>query len=273
MTETICNTRQKNTADPLLSFHHVSVSYDGREVVHDVSLSVNKGEILGIAGESGSGKSTLIRAAMGLLDNGGLVTRGDIFYKGINVTESSAKQLRSLRGPEMAMVFQNTAASLCPVRTVEKQLYESIRAHENIEKKEIRNQAIDLLSRLGIQDGERVLKSFPFELSGGMNQRVGIMLSMLLNPALLFADEPTSALDVTMQKQIAQEMLLLQKNFGTTVVLVSHNIGLLQFMADNIAVMKDGCLVEYGSRDQILNDPKEAYTKELIHSVPRLRRG
>lgn len=258
------------TAAPLLEIRHVSISYYENEVVHDVSLCVNEGEIFGIAGESGSGKSTLLRACLGLLGKGGLVNRGDIYFKGFNVTNLPEKELTKIRGREIGMVFQNTEASLCPVRTIEKQLYESIPDLNGTARDEVRKKAEILLKKMDLPDSGRILKSYPFELSGGMNQRVGIMLSMIQKPALLLADEPTSALDVTIQKQIAEELMNLRKEFGVTILLVSHNMGLLRFMADSIAIMKDGRIVESGPKEKIFHAPEAGYTRELISAVPTL---
>ena len=186
--------------ESLLKLEHVTICYNGEPVVHDVDLELNKGEILGVVGESGSGKSTIIKAIMGLLGNEGMVTEGDIWYKGKNIVDMPEKELRTLLGPEIAMIFQDSGAALCPIRTVGDQIYESLREHEKISRHECDRRALEMMAKIGLKDGGRVLKSYPFELSGGMNQRVGICISMLQNPSLLLADEPTSALDVTVQK-------------------------------------------------------------------------
>lgn len=260
----------------ILKFDHVDVSYNGRVVVKDISFSVARGEILGIVGESGSGKSTLIKAAMGLLGDYGLVTRGDIYYMGkdgvLNVPELSKSELRKLCGREIGMIFQNAGSSFCPIRTVGAQIYEAMREHEDISKKECTDRAVELMEKLGFEDGERILQSYPFELSGGMQQRVGIAAAMLPGPKVLLADEPTSALDVSVQRQVVDEMLLVRENFGTSIVLVTHNIGVIGAMADNVLVMKDGEMVEYGETVQILEAPKEEYTKKLMAAVPWLAR-
>lgn len=258
---------------PLLDVQYVDISYGGKPVVQDLSLQMEPGEILGIVGESGSGKSTVLKAAMGLLGNSGAVTRGDIYYKGQNVTDRRENELRKLRGPEMGMIFQNTEASMCPIRTIEDQLYESVLEHEKISRKEIRDRALELFETMRFADGERVLKSYPFELSGGMNQRVGIMMAMVLNPCLLFADEPTSALDVTVQAQVVKEMMKMRETYGTTIAIVTHNIGVVEYMADKVAVMYQGKLVEYGRKEDVIRHPQEPYTKKLISAVLRLDRG
>ena len=256
----------------ILRYDHVDISYNGSKAIKDVSFTVSEGEILGIVGESGSGKSTLIKAAMGLLGDAGLVTRGDIWYKGKNLPDLSASELRKLNGPEIGMIFQYAGSSFCPIRTVGAQLYESMSEHENVTKEAFRACAVELLGKIGFENGQRILDSYPFELSGGMQQRVGIAAAMLLNPGVLLADEPTSALDVSVQKQVVEEMLLVRKAFGTSIVLVTHNIGVVGAMADKVLVMKNGEMVEYGETQQVLHAPKEDYTRLLMSAVPILRR-
>ena len=256
----------------ILRYEHVDISYNGVNAVKDISFIVNMGEILGVVGESGSGKSTLIKAAMGLLGPSGLVTRGDIWYKDRNLTDLSASELRRLNGPELGMIFQMAGGSFCPIRTVGSQLYESMTEHERIGKAEFQSRAEELLRKIGFENPQRILDGYPFELSGGMQQRVGIAAAMLLNPSVLLADEPTSALDVSVQKQVVEEMLLVRETFGTAIVLVTHNIGVIEAMADKVLVMKNGEMVEYGETKQVLNAPKEAYTRTLLSAVPRLRR-
>ncbi len=256
----------------ILKYEQVDISYNGVKVIKDVSFTVDEGEILGIVGESGSGKSTLIKAAMGLLGNTGLVTRGDIWYKGKNLPDLSAGEIRKLNGPELGMIFQYAGSSFCPIRTVGSQLYESMTEHESVSKAEFRRRASELLEKIGFENAQRILDSYPFELSGGMQQRIGIAAAMLLNPCVLLADEPTSALDVSVQKQVVEEMLLVRRTFGTSIVLVTHNIGVIGAMADKVLVMKDGEIVEYGETKQVLNDPKENYTRLLMSAVPKLRK-
>ena len=259
-------------SQPLLDMRHVSISYDGETVVRDVSLQMNPGEILGIVGESGSGKSTLLRSVMGLLGSGGSVTGGEIFYKGQNITHRKGEEARKLRGPGMGMIFQNTGASLCPVRTVGDQLCECVREHTDMGREEIRGQAKELLGKLGLSDGDRILDSYPFELSGGMSQRAGILMAMILKPDLLLADEPTSALDVTVQKQAVREMMRMRDLYGTGIVVVTHNIGVVEYMADKIAVMYQGKLVEYGDAGTVIRSPQDPYTRKLTDAVLRVRR-
>ena len=257
----------------LLRYDHVDISYNGFLAVKDVSFTLEPGEILGIVGESGCGKSTLIKAAMGLLGSTGMVTRGDIWYKGKNLPDLPPKELRKLNGPELGMIFQSAGSSFCPIRTIEAQLYETMTEHEKTSKAEFLDRAMELLGKLGFEDGKRVLGSYPFELSGGMQQRVGIAAAMLLNPSVLLADEPTSALDVSVQKQVVEEMLLVRDTFGTAIILVAHNIGVIGAMADKVLVMKNGEAVEYGKTQQVLENPQADYTRALLSAVPRLRRA
>ncbi len=177
-----------------------------------------------------------------------------------------------MRGPEMGMVFQNTESSLCPVRTVGDQIYECVAQHERTDRETVRQRALELLGRIGLSDGERILKSYPFELSGGMNQRVGIAMAMILHPALLFADEPTSALDVTVQAQVVREMMKLRGIDGTGIVIVTHNISVAGHMADRIAVLHRGRLVECGEKEEIMRHPQEEYTRRLLGAVLRIER-
>ena len=257
----------------LLRYDHVDISYNGFLAVKDVSFTLEPGEILGIVGESGCGKSTLIKAAMGLLGSAGMVTRGDIWYKGKNLPDLPPKELRKLNGRSLGMIFQSAGSSFCPIRTIGAQLYETMSEHGGISKPEFHQRAMELLGKLGFEDGNRVLGSYPFELSGGMQQRVGIAAAMLLNPSVLLADEPTSALDVSVQKQVVEEMLLVRDTFGTAIILVAHNIGVIGAMADKVLVMKDGEAVEYGDTRQVLGSPQAAYTRQLLSAVPRLRRA
>lgn len=171
------------------------------------------------------------------------------------------------------MIFQSAGSSFCPVRRVGDQLYEMMRAHGPMEKRAFRQQAGALLDRLGLEDGPRILNSYPFELSGGMQQRVGIAAAMLLRPRVLLADEPTAALDVSAQKQVQEELLLVRESFGTAMVLVSHNLGLVAAMADRVLVMRRGEIVEAGETRQVLRQPRADYTRRLLEAVPKLRRA
>lgn len=259
--------------ETLLRYEHVDIAYLGQPAVEDVSFSLSSGEILGIVGESGSGKSTLIKAAMGLLGSEGRVTGGSIRYKGRDLTALPQKELRKLCGPELGYIFQSAGSAFCPIRTVGAQLYEAMREHGKISKALFEERALEMLAKLGFEDGKRILTSYPFELSGGMQQRVGIAAAMLLRPRVLLADEPTAALDVSAQKQVLEELLLVRESFGTAVVLVSHNLGLVAAMADRVLVMHRGEIVEAGETRQVLRQPRADYTRRLLEAVPKLRRA
>ena len=256
----------------LLDYQHVEISFNGNAVVHDVSFQLRPGEILGLVGESGSGKSTLIKAAMGLLGESGMVTRGDIWFEGKNLPDLSEREMRRICGEKIGMIFQDCGASMRPIRTIGEQIVESLAAHHKVNAAKARAAAMELFDRLRFKDGERVWNSYPFELSGGMNQRAGIAIAMLMNPAILMADEPTSALDVAVQRQVVEEMLNIRDVFGTAIIIVSHDIGVVSAMADSILVLQNGNVMEYGKAKDVLENPRNDYTKKLLSAVPRLRR-
>lgn len=258
--------------EALLSYQSVEVSFNGLAVTHDVSFLLHGGEILGIVGESGSGKSTLLKAAMGLLGSSGMVTRGDILFGGKNLPDLTERELRSVCGAKIGMIFQDCAASLCPIRTIGAQIYESMSAHMEITKEHAKDKALALFEKLQLKNGQRIWDSYPFELSGGMNQRAGIAMAMLMEPKVLLADEPTSALDMAVQKQVVEEMLRLRELFGTAIILVTHDIGVVAAMADTVLVLKEGQVMEYGKAAKVLQTPQNDYTRQLLAAVPRLRR-
>lgn len=255
---------------PLLEVNHVEISYSNTIVVKDFSISLGKGEILGIVGESGSGKSTVIKGIMGILGKAGVITNGDILFRGININGYSDKAMRKLRGSSMGMIFQNSEAALCPIRTVGDQLFESVSQHKKISKAQMESEALEIMEKMNLEDGEQILNSYPFEMSRGMNQRVGIMMAMIMKPALLLADEPTSSLDVTVQAQVVKEMMKLREVYNTSIIIVTHNIGVVSHMADKIVVMHRGDLIECGKTQEVIHSPKMEYTKELLASVPRI---
>ncbi len=257
----------------LLTFDKVGISFEEGPVVHDISFSLHEGEILGLVGESGSGKSTLIKSVMGLLNGKGYVSKGEIHYRGKNLLELSEKEMRNIRGKEIGMIFQNAGDYLCPIRTVGEQIVEGVRAHEKISKKEIKAKSIALFEKFGFNNPDKLWNNYPFELSGGMNQRVGIAIAMLLNPSLLLADEPTSALDVAVQKQVVEEMLSVREEFGTSILIVTHDIGVVSRMADNVVILKNGMIMEYGTNEGVLTNPQSVYTRELLSAVPKIKRN
>lgn len=258
---------------PLLDVQDMEVSYGAIPVVSDINIRIEEGEILGIVGESGSGKSTVAKGIMGLLGSNGAVTKGDIFYRNQNILDLNQEALRKLRGSQMTMVFQNASASLCPIRKLGEQLYETISQHEKVTRKDADNRALEMFEKIGLMDGKQILKAYPFQLSGGMNQRVCIAMAMLLHPGLLLADEPTSALDVTVQAQVLDELIKMRDLYGTAIAIVTHNIGIVERMADKVAVMWQGKIVEYGTKDEVIYHPQEAYTRKLLNAVLRLKRG
>lgn len=252
----------------MLEVKDLSVFYGRREVLHEVSFGMEPGEILAIVGESGSGKSTVLKAIAGLLGKGGRIERGEIFLEGREISCIPPGERRKLSGKEMAMIFQNAGASFCPVRTVGAQIYESAREHVSWSRGEFRERAREIMERIHLP--ERVLMEYPFRLSGGMGQRAGILAAMILSPKLLLADEPTSALDTVTQASVVEELMGIRERQGVSILLVTHHMGVAWAMADHVLVMKQGLAVEYGSKEQIFKSPKEAYTKELIDSVPRI---
>ena len=258
--------------EAVIAYDNIEICYDGRPVVRQATFSLQPGEILGIVGESGSGKSTILQSAMKLLGPGGAVTQGHIWFQGQDILTLSGEGMRRLCGAQMAMVFQDAAASLCPVRTIGSQICEAAAAHWDMGKEDVRRQALELFARLGFSDVRRVWESYPFELSGGMNQRAALVMVMMLKPALLLADEPTSALDVCAQKQVLDELLYLREQYGTAIMLVTHDMGVVSRIADYVLVVKDGQIIEYGLAKDVLTSPAQAYTKELLAAVPKLRR-
>ena len=251
----------------ILNLKNLSVSYGDINILKDIDLSLKEGEILGIVGESGSGKSTLIKSIMGILDENASID-GKINFEGKDLTSLSLKDYRKIKGNEISMIFQNPTEYFNPTRKISKQFIETIRSHNDISKQEIQKKAINTFKFLGLQDGKKIWNSYPFELSGGMNQRVAIALSIMLEPKILLADEPTSALDVTVQAQVVKELLKLRQKLNTSIILVTHNIGVASYMSNNIAVMYGGRIVEYGESEELINNPKHPYTKMLINSVP-----
>ncbi len=255
----------------LLKIENCTISYkDQTPAVSDVSLSLEEREIVSIVGESGSGKTTLIRGILGLLPPGGRINSGKILFQNRDLSKMEEEQMRKLRGMEIAMIFQDAGASLDPIRTVESQYRESMLVHGRRRKEEYRRIQKEMLAKMQLTDPERVLESYPFELSGGMKQRVGIAMAMTGSPKLLLADEPTSALDVTIQAQVVQQIKKLRETYNTAVILVTHNMGVASYLSDKIGVMRKGRLVEFGSRDQIIYHPEHEYTRELLEAVPKL---
>ncbi len=254
----------------LLEITNVDISYGKRLIVKNCSLSLDRGEICSIVGESGSGKTTVIRAVLGLLAGGGRVTAGDIVYEGRSLLTLSDKEWRALRGHDVSMIFQDSGAMMNQTRLIGSTYVEYIRTHESVSKKEAWAKGAEMLGRMRLPDPERIMRSYPFQLSGGQRQRVGIAMGMTYQPKLLLADEPTSALDVTTQAQIVRQMMELRDEYGTSIVIVTHDLGVASYMADRIVVMKDGEIEDQGEREYILRETTNAYTRKLMEAVPSL---
>ena len=256
----------------MLCYENVSIAYgSGAPALMNFSLEVTRGEIVALVGESGSGKTTAIRAAMGLLSGGGQVVEGDILFEGRSLLSLSLDEWRALRGGPISMIFQDSGSMLNPIRTIGSQFVEYILAHVSKPKKEAWEQGRTMLERMGLPHSQTIMKSYPFQLSGGMRQRVGIAMAMVFQPRVLLADEPTSALDVTTQSQIVRQMMTLRDDYGTTIVLVTHNLGMAAYMADRILVMTQGRVVDAGDQERILKHPGTAYTSELLEAVPAMK--
>lgn len=255
----------------MLEVKNLSISYGEQEAVRKVEFSVEPGQIVGIVGESGSGKSTMLRSILGLFERAARVTEGEILYEGENLLALSEKRMSKIRGKEISMVFQHPELSLDPLWKIGKSYYECARVHRNISRKQADEEAKKLFSMLHLEEPERILDLYPFELSGGMCQRTAIAIAIANRPHLLLADEPTSALDVTVQKQVIDTMMELRKEFHTSIVIVSHNIGVIAAMADRVGVMRKGEMVEWGTKEEVLYSPRHPYTQGLIRAVPRMR--
>jgi len=254
----------------MLEVNNITVSYGNDPAVRNFSMTLEEGKICSLVGESGSGKTTVIRAIFGLLPGGGKVTAGDIYFEGNHLLTYDKKQWRKIRGTEMSMIFQDTGAMMNPTRKVGAAYAEYIRTHEKISGAEAARKGIAMLERMRLPSGDNVMQSYPFQLSGGMRQRVGIAMGMTYQPKLLLADEPTSALDVTTQAQIVRQMMELKENYGTSIILVTHNLGIAAYMADHIIVMKDGVIEDQGDRNHILYHSENAYTHKLLDAVPSI---
>ena len=243
------------------------------KAVRGISFDVNEGEVLGIVGESGSGKSVTSLSIMGLLQYPGRVVDGEILLNGEDILTYSKDQMRKVRGKEIAMIFQDPMTSLNPVYTIGNQVMEMILEHEKMSRREARARAIEMLKLVGIPAAEKRIDSYPHEFSGGMRQRVMIALALSCNPKLLIAEEPTTALDVTIQAQILSLIKSLNKQFGMTTMLITHDLGVVATVCDKVAVMYGGLIMEYGTVDEIFYHPRHPYTMGLLGSIPHVDGG
>ena len=251
---------------------HTSFFTDAGEVqaVNGVSFNLDEGEILGIVGESGSGKSVTAYSIMQILADTGRIVGGRVLYKGQDLSRWNEKQLRAFRGKCCSIIFQDPMTSLNPVFTIGSQMKEAITLHTEKRGKEAAARAMELLELVGINEPKKRLRQYPFELSGGMRQRVMIAMALACEPDILIADEPTTALDVTIQAQILELMQELQKKLGMAVILVTHDLGVIADMCDNIVVMYGGRICERGTAREIFYNPRHEYTKGLLRSIPNV---
>ena len=264
-------------ARKLLSVRNLKTSFFTHvgevKAVRGISFDVNEGEVLGIVGESGSGKSVTSLSIMGPLQYPGRVVDGEILLNGEDILTYSKNQMRRVRGKEIAMIFQDPMTSLNPVYTIGNQIMEMILEHEKMSRREARARAIEMLKLVGIPAAEKRIDSYPHEFSGGMRQRVMIALALSCNPKLLIADEPTTALDVTIQAQILNLIKKLNRQFGMTTMLITHDLGVVATVCDKVAVMYGGLIMEYGTVDEIFYHPRHPYTMGLLGSIPHVDGG
>ena len=259
----------------VLSVRDLNVKFTLRgQILHairGISLDVYQGESLAIVGESGSGKSVFVKCAMGLLDANGFIDGGSILYNGMDLTKfQTDKDWLKIRGKEIAMVFQDPMTSLNPLKTIGKQIQEAVELHQGLKGKDAYKAVLEVLSDVGIDDPERRYKQYPHEFSGGMRQRVVIAIAVACRPKILICDEPTTALDVTIQAQILELIKAMQKKYNLTTIYITHDLGVVANVADRIAVMYAGDIVELGTCDEVFYDPRHPYTWALLSSLPQL---
>ena len=253
---------------------HTSFKTDNGEVmaVNGVSFNLEKGKILGIVGESGSGKSVTAYSIMQILESNGRIKEGKVLYKGEDITKFTEKQMRDFRGKCCSIIFQDPMTSLNPVFTVGSQLKEAIELHTDRRGKAAEERAVEMLTLVGVNEPEKRVKQYPYQLSGGMRQRVMIAMALACEPDILIADEPTTALDVTIQAQILELMQKLQKKLGMAIIMVTHDLGVIADMCDEIIVMYGGRVCERGTAEDIFYRPHHEYTKGLLRSIPNVDR-
>ena len=254
----------------LLEVKNLHIQYAGTEMVHGISFSLDSGEVLSLVGESGSGKTSVIRAILGCLPHEGRVNEGEIIFSGVNMLENTPKMWRDISGRNISMIFQDSGSMMNPIRTIGSQFVEYILEHSSMDPQKAEKEAKEMLDKMQLPNPDTIMDSFPFELSGGMRQRVGVAMAMFFRPQLLLADEPTSALDVTTQAQVVKELMKICREDGTAIILVTHNLGVATYMSDKIMVMQNGHVVEEGTSEVIIENPQVNYTKELLHSVPQI---
>lgn len=254
----------------LLEVQNLSVGFKGKNVVHNVSFDLNTHEVLGIVGESGSGKSVTVLSLLGLL-NADISKKSSVLFQGIPLDLKDSSLMQSVRGAQIGFIFQEPMSSLNPLHQVGKQIAENILIHQKISTSKAKEQAISLMKKVGLKNPSERYKAYPYELSGGERQRVMIAMAIANNPKILIADEPTTALDVTIQKQIIELILKLKNELGMAVIFISHDLKLVSMIADRIAVMYQGKMIEKGTVKEVFESPKEIYTKNLISSSNLLK--
>ena len=263
-------------SEKLLEVKNLHVTFETRRgdvrAVNDLSFSLNKGQTLGIVGESGSGKSVSMNAVMGLLRDANAKISGEVFFNGTDLLKRDDESMRAIRGKDIAMVFQDPMTALTPVYTVGWHIVEQIRLHTSLTKKEARERAIEILDEVGIPDAKSRIDRYPHEFSGGMRQRAIIAMALALNPSLLIADEPTTALDVTIQAQILDLLKRLQAQHNSSIIIITHDMGVVSEIADEVLVMYAGRPVERASKEALFANPRHPYTQGLMNSVPRIDR-
>ncbi|TPW28504.1 ABC transporter ATP-binding protein [Martelella alba] len=259
---------------PLLDVQGLSVSFAtdrGRvKAIDDVSFSVSKGEILSIVGESGSGKSVTLMSLLGLNDRKTSFVEGAVSFRGKHILEMPDRELRRIRGAGIGLISQDPMTAMTPVYTIGWQIAEAIRAHENVSKKAARLRAVELLASVGLPNPDEAVDRYPHQLSGGMRQRAMIAMALACRPALLVADEPTTALDVTVQAQVLDLLLRLRDEFGSAIILITHDMGVVAEVADRVHVMYAGRMVEKGTTEEVFERPMHPYTVGLLSSIPPL---
>lgn len=260
--------------EKILEVNNLNISFDtyaGKvRAIRGVDFDLNKGETLAIVGESGSGKSVTTRTIMRLLSSNANIDEGQILFKGQDIVNKSEKEMQKIRGREIAMIFQDPMTSLDPTMTIGKQVAESLRKHKDVSKKESLKAALDLLKLVGIPDAEKRLKNYPHQFSGGQRQRIVIAIALICNPEILIADEPTTALDVTIQAQILELLKEIQEKIETSIIFITHDLGVVANVADRVAVMYAGKIVEVGTAEEIFYNPQHPYTWGLLGSMPTL---
>ncbi len=258
----------------LLEVKNLKIKFKSRkqsvQVVHGVSFALKKGEILGIAGESGCGKSITSLSLLGLLPENGYISDGQIIFNGTDLTKVSENDLYAIRGNKISMIFQDSLTSLNPTMTIGRQIIEPMIIHRNASRTQAKDEALELIKKVGITDPAKRFNEYPHQLSGGMRQRAMIAMGLACKPQILIADEPTTALDVSIQAQILSLIKQLNSDMNTSVMLITHDIGVIAEMSDRVMIMYAGCVVEYAAVDALFENPKHPYSKGLLASVPHL---